>query len=110
MWERDPPSYYDSFALSIGWGCDTIYAVSHNGIEPRYILNYGRYDAPFEIKYGYSFDQDERERIMEKDTDTFGYQEHQLKPGIICFCIFPLMITYILLLTANNPANHVGVQ
>jgi hypothetical protein len=65
-----PPSYYDSIGLSIGWGCDTIYAVSHHGIEPRYILGYGRYDAPFEIKYGYSFDQDERERIMEK---RYGY-------------------------------------
>jgi hypothetical protein len=65
-----PPSYYDSIGLSVGWGSDTIYAVTHHGIEPRYILGYGRYDAPFEIKYGYSFDQDERGRIMGK---RYGY-------------------------------------
>ncbi len=64
------PSYYDTVALSIGWGCDTIYAVSQYGIDPRYILNFGRYDAPFEIKYGYSYDQDERRRIME---NRYGY-------------------------------------
>jgi hypothetical protein len=66
-----PPSYFDSIALSLGLsGSDTIYAVSHKGIEPRYILDFGRYNAPFEIKYGYSRDQNERGRIMEK---RYGY-------------------------------------
>jgi hypothetical protein len=64
------PSYHDSLALSIGWGSDTIYAKSHHGIEPRYILNFGRYDAPFEIKYGYSSDTDELRRIYGK---RYGY-------------------------------------
>ena len=64
------PSYHDSLALSIGWGSDTIYAKSHHGIEPRYILNFGRYDAPFEIKYGYSSDPDELRRIYGK---RYGY-------------------------------------
>ncbi|MFW5700798.1 MAG: 6-bladed beta-propeller, partial [Cyclobacteriaceae bacterium] len=64
------PSYYDSLALSIGWGCDTMYSVSQNGIEPRYILNFGKYDAPFEIKYGNSFDKEYQRRIMGK---RYGY-------------------------------------
>jgi len=71
------PSYYDTVALSIGWGCDTIFAVSHHGIEPRYILNFGRYNAPFEIKYGYSSDQEERSRIMGK---RYGYMWIQRAP------------------------------
>jgi hypothetical protein len=66
-----PPSYFDSIALSLGIsGGDTIYTVSHNRIEPRYILNFGRYDAPFEIKYGYSRNQDEWRKIAEK---RYGY-------------------------------------
>lgn len=64
------PSFYDSLALSIGWGCDTIFAVSHHGIESRYILNFGKYDAPFEIKYGNSFDKEDQRRIMGK---RYGY-------------------------------------
>ena len=84
------PSYYDSIALSIGWGCDTIYAVSHDGIEPRYILNFGRYNAPFEIKYGWSIDNNELGEIMGKRYGYIWFLETPVETSDYLFLRFSL--------------------
>lgn len=60
------PSYFDTIVLSIGFGCDTIYEVNQQAIEPRYILSSGKYNAPADIKYGFSRDMGVRTRISEQ--------------------------------------------
>jgi len=71
------PSYFDSIAICLGYGCDTVFALAHNSIEPRYILNTGRYNAPLDIKYGFDFNTRVREMIWEKNSIIFSLIAHQ---------------------------------
>ena len=60
------PTYFDSAAICLGYGCDTIYTLTHHSIEPKYILNLGKYNAPADIKFGFGANMGARIRMSEK--------------------------------------------
>ncbi len=60
------PTYYDSLAIILGRGCDTVYSTTGNDFNPRYILNSGKYKLPAHIIYGYSDDFAQRIKISKK--------------------------------------------
>jgi len=60
------PTYFDSTAICLGYGCDTVFAITQDSIEVRYILSTGKYDAPLDIKYGFDSNTSARVMISEK--------------------------------------------
>jgi len=60
------PAYFDSAAICLGYGCDTVYALTHHSIEPKYILNSGKYKAPANIIFGFGPNMGARLRMSEK--------------------------------------------
>ena len=70
-WGTYFPSYYDSIALILGIGCDTVYAVTSCNIKPKYILNSGKFKMPTDIIYGFSNDLEQRLKISKKRFNYF---------------------------------------
>jgi hypothetical protein len=58
------PTYFQNKVLCVGYGCDTIYAISPGKIQPRYILNRGKYNAPVNVKYSFSRDGEKRLKMF----------------------------------------------
>ncbi|MBA7551085.1 hypothetical protein ES705_43620 [subsurface metagenome] len=71
------PTYFDSAAICLGYGCDTVYALTHHSIETRYILNSGKYKAPANIIFGFSPNMGARKRMSE---EKYNYIIHLLAP------------------------------
>jgi hypothetical protein len=84
------PTYFDSIALSAGVGCDTIYAVNQRSIKPRYILNFGKYNAPAEVKYGFSRDTGVRIKISEKRYKYLWIEKSPIETREFLFLYFSL--------------------
>jgi hypothetical protein len=84
------PSYFDTIVLSMGFGCDTIYAVNQQSIKPRYILNFGKYNAPAEVKYGFSRDTGVRIKISEKRYKYLWIEKSPIETREFLFLYFSL--------------------
>jgi hypothetical protein len=84
------PTYYQNKALCVGYGCDTVYAISPGKIRPRYILNRGKYNAPANVKYAFSRDGDERLKMFERRSNYIIMQETPIETDHYLFLNFTL--------------------
>jgi hypothetical protein len=84
------PTYYQNNALCVGYGCDTVYAISPGKIRPRYILNRGKYNAPANVKYAFSRDGDERLKMFERRSNYIIMQETPIETDHYLFLNFTL--------------------
>lgn len=94
------PTYFDSITICLGYGCDTVFALTQDTVEPRYILNTARYDAPLDIKYGFDYNTGERILISEKKFNYIFFESTPIESAE--YLIFKFYLKGYMYLAAFN--------